>query len=100
MLDMTAGDACLNIVSELICSNEIRKVNRWEGLDILHVGVELGLQIVVEDLGSLHGLAQVGTINVPSTPDDIIRVEKGEHVAHGSVDRVPLTIVSKFDCGC
>lgn len=57
------------------------------------------LQVVIKNLGTLHGITQVGTVDVPSAPYNIIWVEKREHIAHGSVDRVTMTIVSKFDGG-
>mmetsp|Transcript_4553 Transcript_4553/g.11473 ORF Transcript_4553/g.11473 Transcript_4553/m.11473 type:complete len:494 (+) Transcript_4553:426-1907(+) len=83
----------------LVGGDEVGEVDGGQGLDVLHVGVELFLEVVVEDLGALHGIAEVGAVDVPSSPDDFVGVEEGEHVAHGGVDGVAVTVVSQLAGG-
>ena len=43
----------------MVGSNEIREVQGREWNHILHAWVELVLQVLLEDLGTLHGIAEV-----------------------------------------
>mmetsp|Transcript_23187 Transcript_23187/g.43878 ORF Transcript_23187/g.43878 Transcript_23187/m.43878 type:complete len:575 (-) Transcript_23187:124-1848(-) len=83
----------------LIRRDKVGKVNGRQGLDILHLRVQLILQIDIEYLGAFHGIPEVGTVDVPSSPDDVVGIEEGEHVVHGSVDGVAGAVVSEFDGG-
>mmetsp|Transcript_6537 Transcript_6537/g.13689 ORF Transcript_6537/g.13689 Transcript_6537/m.13689 type:complete len:212 (-) Transcript_6537:443-1078(-) len=64
----------------LVCCDKVRKVHGGERFDLLEVGVELLLEVHVQDLGTFHGVTQVHGRDVPPTPLDLIRIDHGEHV--------------------
>mmetsp|Transcript_21119 Transcript_21119/g.49874 ORF Transcript_21119/g.49874 Transcript_21119/m.49874 type:complete len:552 (-) Transcript_21119:169-1824(-) len=81
----------------LVGGNKVRKVDGRQRNNVLHVGVELLLEVVIQDLRSLHALRQVHFVNVPSAPDDLARVHHREHVFEGSKDGVAPGVVSELD---
>mmetsp|Transcript_21218 Transcript_21218/g.61756 ORF Transcript_21218/g.61756 Transcript_21218/m.61756 type:complete len:559 (+) Transcript_21218:635-2311(+) len=81
----------------LIGGDEIGKVDGGEGIDVLHVRVQLLLKIDVEHLAPFHGVAQIGLGDVPSSPHNVVGFDHGEHVGHGRVDGISLGIVAQLD---
>ena len=70
----------------LVRGNEVRIVNRRERRDLLHVVGKLTLEVVVEHLGTLHGVLEVEAADVPAGDDEVVRAHHGEHVREGNVD--------------
>ena len=70
----------------LIAGDEVFVVDRWEGLVLPHEGLELHLQLVVEDLCSSHCISHVVGIYVPSANNQILRSNHGENLVDLQVD--------------
>ena len=84
----------------LVGGDKVWEVNSLHGLDLLHVRVELVLEVNVKDLGTLHGVTEVHAVNVPSVPDDLAGVDHWQHVLHGRVDGISVHVVSELDGRC
>ena len=64
----------------LVGSDEIGEVDGGERDNLLHVGVQLSLEIVVEDTRALHSVTQVGVVDIPTTDLEGVRIGHGEEV--------------------
>lgn len=73
--------------SLLVGSDEVGVVDGGEGRgEQSHVGLDLALEVVVEDLGALHGLVHRETRDVPTAESEIVGVDHGEDIADGNVN--------------
>lgn len=70
----------------LVRSDKVRVVDAGERLDLGHLLADQRLQRRLEDFGTVHGLGQVQTANVPTTNDEIVGVDHGHEVMEGDVD--------------
>jgi hypothetical protein len=61
-------------------------VDRRHWGDLLHHGCQLPLQVVLEDLGSGHGLIHRDTRDIPSINDKVVRVDHWQHLGDGHKD--------------
>jgi len=61
-------------------------VDTRHGLDVRHGRRELSLEIVLEDLGPLHGLVHGHARDVPTANDKVVRVDHRQHLGHGHKD--------------
>jgi hypothetical protein len=75
--------------SFLVGSDEVRVVDGGEGpADLSHERLDLALEIVVEDLGTLHGLVHGGGGDIPTTKNEVVGVNHREDVGNGNMDIV------------
>ena len=71
----------------LVGRNEIRIVNRRQGFaDKGHVGRDLALEVIIEDLGTLHGFVKGKARYIPTTENEVVGVDHGEDITDGDVD--------------
>ena len=70
----------------LVGGDELGVKNGWEWDQVLSVGSELLLEIIVEDSGSLEGISDTGAADVPSGDNDLRGVDKGKDILHGEED--------------
>jgi len=77
-----------NVISSffLVGGNEVFVVDGGEGDHILHVWLELDLEIVFQDFSSSHGISQVHLADIPTTDDDVVGVNEGEDLVQGEED--------------
>jgi hypothetical protein len=67
----------------------------------LHHRSKLPLKIVLEDLGSGHGLVHGDSRNIPSANVEIVGVDHGEHLRYRNKDVLTsLGIGTESDGGC
>ena len=52
-----------------------------------------------QDGGLAHGGGEVIAADVPAPEDEVVRVDGGQHVAQGDVDRVTRRVVPEADGG-
>lgn len=55
-------------------------VDTWHRGYVLHHGRELPLQVILQNLGSSHGLVHRDTRDVPTANDEIIGVDHRQHL--------------------
>ena len=73
--------------SLLVGSDEIGVVDRGERLpEKGHMGSDLTLEIVVENLGALHGFVERKTRDIPSAEDEVIGMHHWEHIGDRDMD--------------
>jgi len=70
----------------LIGSNEIRIVDTGKWLHLLHLLADETLQSRLQDLSTVHGFREVHGTNVPSTDDEIVRMDHWQNIMEGDVD--------------
>ena len=81
--------------SLLVGSDEVGIVNGGQRFpEKCHMGGDLALEVIVEDLGTLHSLVHGETGNVPTTKDEIIGVHHGQHVRDRDVNFLARTGLS------
>lgn len=90
-----AGDDVVGAVG-LVGGDKVGVVDRGEGLEGLHLGLDLALEVVVEDLGAGHGVSEVQARDIPTAEDEVVGVNHGEDVVERDVDVVTLDIDSKL----
>lgn len=85
----------------LIGGHKVRKVHGRQGTVVFHVRIQLLLQIVVQYFRPFHGLSQIHLIDILTTPEYCGRVEHGQHVVRGGVNRVAANgTIAQFDGRC
>ena len=65
-----------------------------EGLDVGEVGCDLTLEIVVEDLGTVHGLVEGKGRYIPTSKNEVIGVNHGEDIGDRDVDVLASSRIS------
>lgn len=59
----------------LVGSNKVLEIHTWEWHHVLHHGIELTLQVVLQHSGTLHAVRKVHVVDVPATYHDIIGID-------------------------
>lgn len=90
-----AGDDVVGAV-RLVGGDKVGVVDGGEGLEGLHLGLDLALEVVIEDLGAGHGVSEVQARDIPTAEDEVVGVNHGEDVVEGNVDVVALDIDSEL----
>lgn len=71
----------------LIGRDKVRVVDGGQGLShILHQREQLSLQVIVEHLGTGHGLVERHGGDIPAAEDEVVRVNHGQDVRERDVD--------------
>lgn len=98
---VVAGDQVVG-AGLLVGRDEVGVVDGGEGLaEKSHVGGDLALEVIIQDLGAHHGLVEGHTRDVPTSENEIIGVDHGENIGDGDVDLLAsLWIGTDLDCGC
>mmetsp|Transcript_55488 Transcript_55488/g.133834 ORF Transcript_55488/g.133834 Transcript_55488/m.133834 type:complete len:216 (+) Transcript_55488:1114-1761(+) len=84
MLRLRAGDQVVSAVL-LVCGDEVRAVHARQRNHLLHDRVQLALQVVVQNLGARHGVAQVHAGDVPAANHELRRVDHGQQLVERHV---------------
>jgi len=93
VVSLGSGNQVVSTVG-LVGSDEVRVVDRGKGLDVLHVGNQLALEIVVQNLSTFHGISKVEAGDIPTTDNEVIGFNHGEQALERSIDAF-----SKADSG-
>ena len=78
----------------LVGGNEVRVVDARQRLDAAHLLADKLLEGRLEDAGTVHGISQVHTADVPAANGKVVGVDHGEHVMEGDVDLLASFAVS------
>ena len=77
--------------SLLVGGDEVRVVDRGEGFtQVSHVAGELALEIPRENLSANNRLVEGHAGYIPSTENEVIGVDHGQHVAEGTLASLPV----------
>lgn len=60
----------------LVRSDEVRVVDRFQRFVVFEEGLQLLLQLIVEDLCAFHGAGKIQRVDIPSSNDEIFRVDQ------------------------
>ena len=83
----------------LVGGDVVREVDSGEGLVLGHLGEDLLLEVVVENLGALEGGGEVSTVDIPAADLKVAGVDHGEEVLEGDVDLLTLLGDAETDGG-
>ena len=92
---VSAGENVVSTV-RLVSGNEVGVVDGREGLEGRELLLDLTLEIVIQDLGTGHGLGQVQGRDIPTAEDHVVGVDHGQNVREGNVDIVTLLVNSEL----
>mmetsp|Transcript_46482 Transcript_46482/g.77422 ORF Transcript_46482/g.77422 Transcript_46482/m.77422 type:complete len:266 (+) Transcript_46482:554-1351(+) len=105
-LDLELTDVAAELVEELLLGadedvvgtvglvggDKVLVVDRGHGDDVLEEGLELTLEIIVEDHGTFHGVGEVGAVDVPATKLNVIGLDHGEERLEGNMEVVSVFV--------
>lgn len=82
----------------LVGGDEIGIVDTREWFHESHFLVDHSFQSGFEDLSTIHGSSNVQAADIPTTNDQIVRMNHGQDIVKGDVDLVPgLFLCTKLD---
>lgn len=99
MLLLGTGEDVVGTIA-LVGGDEVGVVDGRKRDEFLHLRGDLALEIGFEDTSTIHGISQVHVVDVPTTDDEVVRVDHGESVVEGNVNFLAsLLIGTELDGG-
>jgi len=92
---IVTGDQIIRAV-RLIGSNEMRIVNRGQGLVLFEIRRDLALDIPFENLGAFHCSSDIERTDIPSSENEIIGMDHGKDLIQRNIDVISFLIDAEF----
>ena len=94
LLQMLLLGALKHVVSTvaLVGSDVVRVVDGRKRFHLGHLVADLALEIVLQNLSTLHRLSKVGGADVPTAKDKVVGVDHGQDLVEGDEDILTLLV--------
>jgi len=101
LLDVLGLSAQQNVIGTiaLVGSDKVWVVDTWEWVHLAHLFTDLALEIRLKDCRTIHCICKIHAADVPTTNDQIIGVEHGEHVVERDVNFLSIFVRAQLDGG-